>query len=112
MDKKFEPSFCNMGRRIVSLTQMSASQQSAGKLLLPGSDFVAGASTDFGLEEGTSSCSSNVPRRVAGAERRNYPISMLPCEKVLVTKYYVETRAGRVKRGIKRKERLFSACWW
>jgi hypothetical protein len=124
MDKNFEPTFCNMGRQKINLRPLTrtipeaslpVSDQSASEVQRPGSEFAAGTSTcsraaalEPILEEGTSSCSSDIPRLVAGAERRNYPVSMLTREKVLVTKYYVQTSAGRVKKGQKKERKTVS----
>ena len=128
MDKKFEPTFGNMGSRLIELnplirtisdTSLSARDQSASEAESAnyrlGSDSAAAAGAILGpaalgpiLEEGTSSCSSDIPRRVAGAERRNYPVNMLPREKVPVTKYYVQTSAGRVRKGEKKEGKTVS----
>ena len=124
MDKSFEPTFGNMGRRIINLRpltrtitedSLSVRDQSASEVERPGSGFDAVASTvsvpsALGpiIEEGTSSCSFDIPRRVAGAKRRNYPVSMLPREKVQVTKYYVQTSAGRVGKGEKKEGKTVS----
>ena len=55
------------------------------------------------LEEATSSCSSDLRRSVAGTERRTFSVSMLPREKVPVTRYSVQTSAGRAKKGEKKE---------
>ena len=128
MDKKFEPTFVNMGRRLIELkplirtigdATLSANGQTASEAASanfgPGSDHAALTSAVLGptalgpiLEEGTSTCSSDIPRLVAGAERRSYPVNMLPSEKVPVTKYYVQTSAGRVRKGGKKEGKTVS----
>jgi hypothetical protein len=128
MDKKFEPTFGNMGRRLIELkpliriigdATLSANGQSASEAESancgPGSDPAALTSAVLGptalgpiLEEGTSTCSSDIPRLVAGAERRSYPVNMLPREKVPVTKYWVQTSAGRVRKGGKKEGKTVS----
>jgi hypothetical protein len=101
MDKTFEPAFINMGGRTIELRPLSGDPTPAPAVRVSA---VLG-STASAVEEGGNTCSSETRWRVARAERRTYPVSLLPRSKVLVSKVFVETGAGRVKKGEKKGRR-------
>ena len=99
MDKTFEPTFDNMGGRKIELRPLSSDPTPASAV-----SSVLGP-TASAVEEGGSTCSSEIRWRAAGAERKTYPVSILPRKKVLVSKHTVETGAGRAKKGERKGRR-------
>ena len=118
MDKKFEPSYENMGHLLISLRPLTAAGMEDGlnqnmcpfELAGAESGSLAGISAQLdveskeeGLIEGESTCISEVHRLVAGVEGRLVPIGSLPRAKVRAKKYYDQTSPGRVMLGEKKK---------
>ncbi len=101
MDKTFEPTFINMGGRTIELRPLSGDPTPAPAV----STVLELTASVSDVEEGGSTCSSETRWRVASAERRTYPVSLLPRSKVLVSKVSVETGAGRVRKGEKKGRR-------
>lgn len=101
LDKKFEPSFANMGSLKVDLQPIS----SLGSAAYVQPESLLGEKKSSDCFESTSLPSSEVRRRVAGVKEKLCSIQMLPTTPLKVSRHREITSTGRAEKGLKKSGR-------